>query len=221
MVLALPDSVAVLRPDLPPALAAEWHTLASAGTWFAGAQRIAIAAEARDAMALPPVSPLSRRAHLPRAHLQAVVQRAARRVAADAAAIDLALIDELVAAGLDHPAVAEVIGVVARLSAVDRLFQALGLPLPPLPAPQSGEPSRQPPRGPQITGQSFLPMIAQVSIPQTLSLVRAESRAWQQLADALYMSFAEMEDLDFRRHLHRRQLELVAARTSLRNDCFY
>ena len=64
-------------------------------------------------------------------------------------------------------------------------------------------------------------MVAQVSIPQTLSLVRAESQAWQQLADALYMSFLEMEYLDFRRHLHRSQMELVAARTSLRNDCFY
>ena len=79
----------------------------------------------------------------------------------------------------------------------------------------------EPPRGPLITGRSFLPMVAQVSIPQTLSLVRAESRAWQRLADALYMSFVEMEDLDFRRHLHRSQIELVAARTSFLNNCFY
>ncbi len=38
--------------------------------------------------------------------------------------------DGWVAAGLDHPNLAELIGVVARLSAVDRLFQNLGLPLP-------------------------------------------------------------------------------------------
>ena len=124
-VIALPNNVAAVRPDLPMALRAKWHTLASPGTWFTGAERVAIAATARHAMALPPAL-----APPAGAQLSELVTRAARTVAAAAAAIDLIVTDGWVAAGLDHPNLAELIGVVARLSAVDRLFQALGLPLP-------------------------------------------------------------------------------------------
>lgn len=57
MVLAPPDSVTVLRPDLPEALAAEWHAFASPGTWFTGTERVAGAAMALLPVPFPEVDP--------------------------------------------------------------------------------------------------------------------------------------------------------------------
>jgi len=40
--------VSALRPDLAQALALAWAGIARAGTWRTGAERVAIAAEARN-----------------------------------------------------------------------------------------------------------------------------------------------------------------------------
>ncbi len=45
--------------------------------------------------------------------------------------------------------------------------------------------------------------------------------AQQHLHGPIYLTYEEMADLDFRRGLHRSQMELVAARTSAINECFY
>jgi hypothetical protein len=37
----------------------------------------------------------------------------------------------------------------------------------------------------------------------------------------MYMTLGEMGNSDFRQALHRTQMELVAARTSQINECFY
>jgi hypothetical protein len=61
------------------------------------------------------------------------------------------------------------------------------------------------------------------SIPFSLDLVPAEGWALMEIHGPLYMTPDEMGDPQFNRSpgLHRPQMELVAARTSLINECFY
>lgn len=157
----------------------------------------------------------------PGTDLRAEVGVVVHKVAVDSPRIDEHWVEEFAASRIGVAPYVEIIGIVSRLSAVDSFHVALGLPLEPLPVPLPGEPSRVPAPSGAIVGKSFVPMVSQVSIPQTLSLVPAETVAWQDLSDALYMTFLEMDDPDFSRSMHRTQIELVAARTSQINQCFY
>jgi len=61
-------------------------------------------------------------------------------------------------------------------------------------------------------------------VVQAFTAVPDEFDALWRLADVQYMSDAEMAHLDWRRTgspLHRRQMELVAARLSLHRQCFF
>ena len=202
-----------IRPRIQEALRKEWAFLAAPGTWWSGSERVAIAAEARRAMfSNSPSGNLD---------LPAPVAEVVGAVAADSPLITADWVAGLEGKGVSLSAYAEIIGIVARLSAVDYFHKALGLPLEPLPEPQPGEPSQTPSPSDLVVGKSYVPMVRGVSIPQTVSLVPPESGAWQELSDAMYMTFNEMDDPDFRRAMHRTQIELVAARTSQINECFY
>ncbi len=205
------DSAITIRSEIREAFRREWSYLASPGTWFSGEERIAVAAEARRAMAGEPSGD----------ELPAAVAEVVRTVAAHSPLISAEWVAGLQGDGLDLPGYVEIIGVVARLSAVDLFHIALGMPLEPLPSPLLGEPSRRPPPTDVVVGKSFVPMVQRVSIPQTVSLVPPETSAWQELSDVMYMTLGEMGNPDFRRGLHRTQMELVAARTSQINECFY
>jgi hypothetical protein len=223
------DAPISIRAEIQEALRKEWAFLAAPGTWWSGAERVAIAAEARRAMleslseqrlrdqAVAGERTASRPASILGEHVTAVVGA----VAADSPLITAEWVAGLADDGVSLPAYAEIIGIVARLSAVDLFHRALGMPLEPLPEPRPGEPSRTPPPSDLVVGKSFVPMSRMVSIPQTVSLVPPETVAWQELSDALYMTFDEMADPGFRRALHRTQIELVAGRTSQVNECFY
>jgi len=206
------DNTAIpIRPEIQSALRKEWAFLAAPGTWWSGAERVAIAAEARRAISREPQGD----------QLPDAVAEVVRAVAAESPLITREWVAGLEANGVSLPAYAEIIGIVARLSAVDFFHKALGMPLEPLPSPHPGEPSQTPPPTDLVVGKSFVPMVRGVSIPQTVSLVPPETVAWQELSDAMYMTFMQMDNADFRRSLHRTQIELVAARTSEVNECFY
>ena len=64
-------------------------------------------------------------------------------------------------------------------------------------------------------------MVGPTSIIQALSLVPAESAAQREIHGPLYMSYEQMADYGFRRTLDRAQMELIAARVSAVNECFY
>jgi hypothetical protein len=221
------DTPISIRAEIQEALRKEWVFLAAPGTWWSGAERVAIAAEARRAM-LEALSEQrlrdqagERTASRPTSILGEHVTAVVRTVASDSPLITAEWVAGLEDEGVSLPAYAEIIGIVARLSAVDLFHRALGISLEVLPEPQPGDPSRTPPPADLVIGKTFVPMSRMVSIPQTVSLVPPETIAWQELSDALYMTFDEMADPDFRRALHRTQIELVAGRTSQVNECFY
>ena len=123
------------------------------------------------------------------------------------------------AGALGYPAYVELVGVVARLAAVDSLHVALGLARPTLPVPVAGEPGGT--LDPKArAGAAWVPMFGGASIAHALSLVPAEDEAQEDM-HRLYLTYEEMSDITFARGLTRSQMELVAGRTSAVNECFY
>jgi hypothetical protein len=194
-----------VRSDLLEALRSVWRGVAAAGTWWSGPERVAIAEAARG----------GENRSLPTA-----AGEAARRIYADITSTSRAWAEGLVAAGLGMPAYVEIVGVVGRLSAVDEFTRAVGGPLEPLPDPEAGEASMEPPPA-ASPGRSWVPMVGGMSITQALSLVPEEHHAQRELHGPLYLTYEQMDDLTFKRELTRPQMELVAARISAINECFY
>lgn len=194
------------------AIEREWDRLAKAGTWWTGGARVAMAAAARGARDGAPVEPTEA--------LPAAATEAAARIAAAPATITAAWVDELEARGLDRVAYTEIIGVVARLMAIDTFLVGVGVELPPLPEPRAGEPSRKVVAEAAING-GFVPTVGPASPPNGLSGVADEVDALFDVHGAFYLSLEEMGDFEIVKDLTRPQMELIAARTSLLNDCFF
>jgi len=114
----------------------------------------------------------------------------------------------------------ELVGVVARLAAVDGFHRALGLALEPLPEPAGGDPTGEIDDRATV-GAAWVPMVGGSSIVGALSIVPPEAAAQEQLHGPMYLTYPQMGDVDFQRGLHRSQIELVAARASAVNECFY
>lgn len=188
--------------------------LASAGTWLTGTQRVAVAGEARAADGATDTPPDRRDPMLAAAH----------RIATAPATITEPWIDQLEANGLDRLAYVEVVGIVARLAAIDTYVWAAGRPPLELPEPVAGEPSRQLVDGARQRS-AWVPIAGGARATTTVSAVAAEARARATLSAMLYLD----DDLvgtaaqggGDRGGLRRAQVEVVAARVSYRNDCFY
>lgn len=193
-----------VRSDIVEALRAAWRQLAEPGTWWSGSERVAIAAAARGMDT----------------SLSAPIAAAARKVYVDVTSIRRRWVEDLTAGDLDMPRYVELIGIVSRLAAADEFANAIGGPLEPLPVPVDGEPSRtEPPKA--RSGKTWVPMSGPRSITRALSLVPAESEAQRAIHGPLYMTYEDMADPAFRRHLDRAQMELIASRVSAVNECFY
>lgn len=196
----------------PEAIQAElrrqWQALASAGTWFDGPARVAIAAEARAA----------RRSAAGDPFLSNPVVEAARTISAAPASVDRGWVEDLRRRGLTVEAYVEIAGIAGRLSAIDTYTDGVGAPLEPLPDPLPGEPSRQPNLAAAWRG-AFVPTKQDDSPPRALSAVPAEAQSLLRLHGVLYMPVEDMGDLTYRGDLSRVQMEFVAARTSWLNDC--
>ena len=222
------ESNVEIRTDLTQAFRRAWEVLAAPGTWFSGSERVEIAAEARAAMELMPDDGSrdqavagERAASRPEGTLSTAVATAVRRIAAESPSISAAWVAELPTNGVALTEYVEVVGIVSRLSSVDFFHRALGVALEPLPNRRVGAASRHPPPTAAMDGPGFVPMVPPIDVTKSTSLVPPETDDWQRLSDATYMTLAEMGDPDFRRAMHRTQMELVAARTSQINECFY
>ncbi len=127
---------------------------------------------------------------------------------------------ELDAAGIDAAAYVEVLGIVARLTAVDTFCFALGVPPVEVPAGSTEPPTGAIAADAAIDG-GWVPTVGVAWPPSALSLVPSEHEAMHDVHTTLYLSMQQMVDMDIDRGLHRTQMELVAARTSRLNECFY
>lgn len=235
-----------IRESLVREVEVAWDRLAGPGTWWSGAQRLAIAAEARHAAGCglcharkASLSPYAVEGeHDALGELAPAAVEAIHRLVSDAGRITEKWVISLRSDnGLSEPAYVEIIGVIAVLTALDKLHQALGLPLRALPAALPGEPARQLPRGakrnlawvstlaPEDVGAGEpnpYPVHGDKNIHRGLSLVPREVFNFFDLDVELYLKDHEIRDFehDFRAIGHA-QIELIAGRTSALNGCYY
>jgi hypothetical protein len=199
-----------VRPDLGLQLDDTWRALGAAGARWTGAERVRIIAEARAA----------RLDTVPTRELDDATTRAARAVAAHPASIRQRWVGELAADGLGPDHYVELVAVVSRAVAIDTLLEGLGLPVEPLPEPVAGDPSGEVDHRARRAA-AWVPMVGGASITQALSLVPTANAELERLHGTLYLTFEEMSEVEPGKDLSRPQMELVAARTSAHNECFY
>jgi alkylhydroperoxidase family enzyme len=236
---------APVRDDLKQAHRFLWEHLRSPGNWWTGAQRVAIAAESRHAsrcaLCRERKTALSANAiqgeHQSLGALPPNVVEVVHRVRMDPARLSRRWFEGVMDSGLGPAEYVEVVGIVALLAGVDFFARALGMPAFPLPEPAAGEPSRSRPESAR-PGTAWVPMIAAEdaqgteadlygdagfipNIVRALSLVPDHVRALRRLSNAHYVPVGKLQDPSYRRALDRMQMELVAARVSALNECFY
>ncbi len=234
-----------VRPELMRALEAAWLTLATPGTWWTGAERNAIAAEVRQAEscalcrhrkeALSPYSVEGRHDSLDELPLEAV--EAIHRLAMDAGRITETWVRHLAEGPLDEELYVEIVSVVAITTALDTFDRALGRSRRPLPMPVTGAPSRHRPAGAKrgLAWVSTLapgdvgpgdpnpfPVHGDKNIHLALSLVPQEVFNFFDLDVELYLRDEQIRDFSREyRAISHRQIELIAARASALNRCYY
>jgi alkylhydroperoxidase family enzyme len=206
----LADAVLPVPDDVRAGLRREWRRLAEPGTWLSGQERVAVAREARAARTFTD-------AHT---ELDPLLIEAAQSVSAAADLIDGEWVADLRSRGVTIEQYLEVVGVVSRLSAVDSYARGVGSVEEPLPEPIRGEPTRE--RNPHVRWRkAFVPTHPKDTAPYALSAVPTEDNARDQLHARLYLSTEQSADFAYQGTLSRAQTELLAARVSFLNDCFY
>jgi len=238
-----------IRASLVREIEVAWQRLASPGTWWTGEERLAIAAEARNALscdlcrrrklALSPYTVAGD--HDALGQLPAAATEAVHRLVTDAGRITeswlLSLFNGTSMPVLDETKYVEIVGVISLLTGLDKLQQALGLPLRDFPAPIEGAPTNVLPTGikrnlawvltlaPEDVGPDDpnpYPLHGDKNIHRGLSLVPQEVINFFDLDVELYLKDHEIRDFetDYRAISHA-QIELVAGRTSALNGCYY
>ena len=233
-----------VRGDIAAAHGRAWQRLARPGAWWTGAERVAIAAEVRNARdcahcaarkaALSPYAVAGRHDHLgalPDAAVEAI-----HAIVAHPGRLTRRWYEALLAAGLGEGQYVELVSIVAHVVGTDTFCRAIGAAAHPLPAPEAGPPSRYRPVGAKVS-QAWVPTIApedhgpaeadlyqgrRTYIRRALSLVPDEARSFFDVTNAQYLPGPAMTDFsrEYRAITHA-QIELIAARVSAINQCFY
>jgi alkylhydroperoxidase family enzyme len=236
-----------IRDDLLTQIDTAWERLRRPGTWWNGSERLAIAAEARRAetcalcrerkTALSPYTVDGEHQHpgiLPDAAVEAI-----HRLRTDAGRITetwlRALLDD--SGDLSEAQYVEIVAIVAIVTALDTFDDALGRPRRPLPQVIDGAPTRHRPAGarrdlawvstlaPEAVGSDDpnpYPVHGDKNIHRALSLVPQEVFNFFDLDVELYLKDHEIRDFAHEyRAISHAQIELLAARVSALNGCYY
>ena len=137
-------------------------------------------------------------------------------------------------AGISEGAYVETVGITAFVAGLDFFCRALGIDPHPLPEPVEGEPDGHRPVG-LTEGVAWVPMLPpeNASGPEAglygdLELVPHIVRALSSvpdhvrlLLDQMSTHYVSVTDIEQERAIDRMQIELVAARVSAVNECFY
>jgi hypothetical protein len=193
-----------IREDLLEAQRTAWDRLASAGAWLDAEHRREVADVARGA---DPRSDVGRLARWITLSPQAVDRRWAT--------------EQMGVVGAEQ--YVETVAVTATVVAIDRFADAVGADAAPLPEPQPGTPSGERAVETADIG-AHVPVDAAAqgaNVGRAMSLVPAANRLFFALEQHMYASGDDFWNLTWNRPLSRPQVELVAARTSALNECFY
>jgi hypothetical protein len=204
--------------------------LASPGDWWDGKERRAAIEEARAARscvlcdarrsALSPAAISDR--HGPHGTLSEAAVDVIHRVVNDPGRLTRGWADAQIAV-LGDAVYAELVALTAIIVAIDAYARSIGSSPPELPEPSDGEPARERPGDVGDVG-AWIPMTEQkmlANVSRALSLVPRTNRTWRTLVNDSYSRGPQMLALTWDRALSRPQIELVAARVSQLNECFY
>lgn len=226
-----------------------WAWLAQPGLWWTGAERIAIAAElrrARDcslcAERKAALSPFAIDGAIDGVHdtvsdLPAAAIDAVHRIATDPGRLSEKWYREIVAGGVSDAAYVELVVIVACVTAVDTFARALSVSPFALPEAVAGEPSRIRPEG-AIAEGAWVPTIplggagvAEADIYnegfatnsyRSISLAAPQARMFFDVLAVYYVNRDHITDPTYSsRAISRAQMEVVAARISALNQCFF
>jgi len=233
-----------IRHDLADAIERAWLHLSSPGTWRTGAERLQMVAETRHAVSCPlcrarkaALSPYTLNgAHQSLGVLPEVVVDVIHRVRTDAGRLTESWLQRTLAEGLTDAEYVEIVGLVATVTALDTFSRALGLLPRPLPEARPGEPTRRRPKNarkqiawvPTVLPREITPedgdpfRYGAVHIQQALSLVPDTVAGFFDLDVQLYLMQDHIRDFatEYRAISHA-QIELIAAKASHMNGCFY
>ena len=233
-----------VRDDITEAHRRAWQRIAAPGTWWTGKERVAIAAEVRNAVkcalckerkaALSPHTVEG--THESLGFLAEGVVDVIHRVVTDPGRLSKAWYEQVLAGGLEDTHYVEIIGMVITVVSVDVFCRAVGVPAHPLPSPVDGEPSRRRPESAKPES-AWVQMIAQGKekgpeadlyregnhphVGRALSLVPDEVRGMKGLIGAQYVPVHQVIDVRVNRSISRAQMELIAGKVSALNGCFY
>jgi hypothetical protein len=235
-----------IRDDLATAHDRAWVRIGRPGTWWDGAQRVAIAAETRNA----PSCALCRRrkealspaaiegTHDSLSALPEIVVEIVHRVRTDPGRLSERWFRGIIPAGLSEEQYVETVSIVAHVVAIDTMARGLGIDEPALPQPQPGTPSRNRPYGAQLGG-AWVPWLEPAdlseaeadlypsgrpaaNIMKAMSLVPDEVRGFFDVVSYQYQPPLAMRDFSREyRAISHAQIELLAARVSVLNQCLY
>jgi hypothetical protein len=213
-----------VRPEIEGLHRSSWERIARAGSHWTGVQRLEIARQARAARALRS-EPSWLRKGLPDSAgvLADEAVDAARTIAADAHKIDGTWAKKKIAA-LGDAAYVELGSIVATVTAIDAFAEALGRDHEAFPDAVSGDPDADRLPGAVDIG-AYVPMLDPFPGPnvgRALSLVPKANELFMQNVMAMYSSpGGSFYDLEWDGPISRPQAELLAARVSALNECFY
>jgi len=224
--------VTMVREDLAEAHRLAWEHIAAPGTWWTGAQRVELASTAQQAIAdpdpLPPWVGVTTTDRLPSPLVApAVAHDVAYRIARHAGTMTVDVY-RAVAGEIGELPYVELCAIVSTVAAVSHFCRNIDVPVPPLPAPVAGSPTRRRPERLAQPQFNWVPVAEPAdevaAVVQAYTAVPDEQRNTWRMADAQYMPVAAMVDPDWSRRpggLSRAQMELVAARLTRLRDCFY
>jgi len=204
--------LAAADPAADAAIAAALTALASAGSYFTGAERLAMCMHARCARGLSATAP----------EVRSIIATSVARVATEAMHSRQEHVAAWQTEGLDVLAFVEMVSVVAQISAIDSYRIGLGAALDPLPAPVPGEPTGASDER-AVTSNAWVPTVGVALAPTALNALPVEKAAKDAMAKEWYLTdeFVHKYDVEPGRELTRAQMELVASRTSYLNECFF
>ena len=222
-----------------------WDRLATPGTWWTGAERVAMAREARASRACSycrdrktALSPHPVRGnHAAATDLPPAAVEVIHAVMTDAGRLTRTWYAARLVDGLSDGQYVEIIGTVVALVSIDQFCRGLGVREHPLPAPLPGEPSRYRPAS-AGTDEAWVPMVPADNagtpeadlwpagrtgnVIRAMSLVPDEVRTLSDLSAVHYLPNTRVRDPSASQgSLSRPQMELIAGRVSVLNDCFY
>ena len=212
---------AYVRHDIVHAHRQTWKAIASAGSFWSDVDRLEIAKQARAARSQRSDLPFNR--SYPDSRLNRNTLETVRKVAADAGKIDRLWAKKQIASIGDGP-YAELVAIVASVSAVDAFSEALGRPREMLPKATGGSCSGVKSDNATDIG-GYLPMVDPwdgPNVSRALSLVPAANALFMQNVSSMYVGRGGgFNDMVWDGPLSRPQAELLAARVSSVNECFY